>query len=162
MRLFSRKEVAVDPLVAPLPRLRFASTAALERALDGTDACFGRYFFALYHCTLNEPAGIHDLRQQLRQRFPDKVTPVGDRFVLAGEAAFLALAGYHRALVECETLPDDFRAYAAERLAAITETHRKSQALPVPIDLTEGQLAQDKRLEFLTCVALDNRQIIVG
>ena len=140
--------------------LRFMSTAALERGLDGSEERFASYFFAIYHCSPDEPAGIHERREQLRQAFPTKVTPVGQRFMLAGEPAYLALAAYYQALIICETLTDDFRAYASERLDAITKAHRDSQSLPIPIDLTEGQLSQDFRLKFLTCIALSNGQIV--
>ena len=140
--------------------LRFMSSAALERALDGSEERFAVYFFAIYHCSPDEPAGINERREQLRQTFPTKATPVGQRFVLAGEAAYLALAAYYQALIICETLKDDFRAYASERLEAITNAHRNSQSLPIPIDLMEGQLSQDFRLEFLTCIAIDNGQVV--
>jgi hypothetical protein len=137
----------------------FHSTTALESRLDGSDQSFARYFFALYHCSPDEQAGINELREQLRLKHPTKCVSVGQRFVLTGKAAYQALAAYYRALSEAETLGDDFRGYAAERLAAITKAHRDSQALPVPIDLTEGQLAQDFRLELLTCVAIHNGQV---
>ena len=75
------------------------------------------------------------------------------------QPAWLALAAYYQAVMGCETLSDHFRAYAKERLDDCTKSHRESQSLPVPIDLTEGQLASDPRLEFLTCVALRNGQV---
>src|SRR5512146_1996 len=103
--------------------LRFMSTAALERALDGNEERFAAYFFAMYHCSPDESAGINERREQLRQTFPNKVIPVGQRFVLAGEAAYLALAAYYQALIGCETLTDDFRSYVSERLDAITNAH---------------------------------------
>jgi hypothetical protein len=139
--------------------LRYVSTAALERGLDGSEERFADYFFAIYHCSPDEPAGINQRRQQLRETLPTKATPCGQRFVLAGEAAYLALAAYYQALIICETLTDDFRAYARERLDAISDMHHDGQSLPIPIDLTEGQLSQDFRLEFLTCIAISNGQV---
>jgi hypothetical protein len=62
--------------------LVFASTAAFERALDGTDEAFSRYYFALYHCTPTEDAGINERREDLRGQYPDKAIVVGRFFVL--------------------------------------------------------------------------------
>lgn len=139
--------------------LRFMSTSAMERCLDGSEEQFAAYYFSMYHCSPDETAGINEYREQLRQKFPAKVIQVGKRFVLTGEAAYLALAAYYQALIDCETLKDDFRAYASERLEAITKVHRNSESLHAPIDLTEGQLSQDFRLEFLTCIAISNGQV---
>ena len=130
--------------------------------LDGSEERFAAYFFAIYHCSADERAGINERREQLRQEFPTKAIPVGQRFVLAGEAAFLALAAYYQALISCETSADNFRAYSNERLDAIKIAHRNSQSLPIPIDLMEGQLSQDRGLEFLTCIAISNGQVVPG
>jgi hypothetical protein len=141
--------------------LVFQSIAALERGLDGGEERLAAYFFAIYHCGPDErePGGITERREQLRKQFPAKAIPVGKHFVLQGEPAWLALAAYYQALSACETLGDEFRAYAKERLDDCIKAHRDSQLLPIPIDLTEGQLASDPRLEFLTCVALRNGQV---
>lgn len=140
-------------------RWSFFSTAAMERGLDGSEERFAEYFFALYQCSPDEPAGVNDRREQLRQEMPTKVLPVGKRFVLTGEAAYQALGGCYHGL-SLKALQDDVRGYAKERLEAITAAHRNSQSLPIPGDLTEGQLAHDRRLEFLTCVALRNDQVL--
>jgi hypothetical protein len=143
--------------------LIFHSIAALERGLDGGDDRFAAYLFAIYQCgpDENKPGGINERREQLRKQFPHKAIAVGKRFVLQGEPAWLALAAYYQAVIACETLSDDFRAYVKERLEDCTKSHRASQSLPIPIDLTEGQLASDPRLEFLTCVALRNGQVFL-
>ncbi len=141
--------------------LLFASTAALERALDGSDQAFASYFFAVYQCKPDEDAGIIEFRRQLRLQYPANVTQVGRHFVLYGEAAFQAIRSFYYALSQSESLPDDFRAYARMRQAAVEETHRLSQNLPVPIDLSEGQLSEDKTLSFYACLALSNGQIVV-
>jgi hypothetical protein len=52
------------------------------------------------------------------------------------------------------------RAYWKERFDETIERNRASQSLPVPIDLTEGQLAHDSRMEFLTCIALLQGQVL--
>jgi hypothetical protein len=144
-----------------LGTLIFHSIAALERGLDGGDDRFADYYFAIYQCSPDEQAGINEYREQLRAQFPSMVVPVGRRFVLQGEPAWRALAAYYQALTAAETLGDGFRAYAQERLDAITRMHRDSQGLPIPINLTEGQLASDPRLEFLTCIALSNGQVFL-
>jgi hypothetical protein len=143
--------------------LVFHSISALERGLDGGEDRFADYFFAIYHCSLDgsEPGDIVKRREQLRKQFPDKALPVGRHFVLIGEPPWQALAAYYQALMAAETLGDDFRVYSRERLEECTKAHRDSQSLPVPIDLTEGQLASDRRLEFLTCVALRNGQVFL-
>ena len=139
----------------------FHSIAAMERGLNGGEDRFADYYFAIYHCAPDESGGINERREQLRKQFPDKAISVGKRFVLQGEPAWLALAAYYQALIACETLSDDFRAYAKERFEDCTQRHRASQSLPIPIHLTEGQLASDPRLEFLTCVALGNGQVFL-
>lgn len=141
-------------------RYLFASTASLERALDGTDKAYEQYYFALYHCSPNEPAGINQYREQLRQSYPKKTVAIGSHFVLWGEPAFQALTWYYEQLFSCSTLPEDFRAYASRRLGEITDKHQKSQGLPASIDLSEGQLSEDPALTFYACLALDNRQIV--
>jgi hypothetical protein len=140
--------------------LRFISTKALELALDGSDESFKHYFFAIYGCGPDEESGIKSLRDQLRAQSPSMATDVGRHFVLAGSAAYHALSAFHVACINADTLPKEFREYLSERLAAITDRHNASQSLPVPIDLTEGQLSHDERLEFLTCIALSNGQVV--
>lgn len=139
--------------------LHFMSTKALEQNLDGSDESFKRYFFAIYHCDPDELSGTKGLRDELRAQFPVMSTDIGRYFILAGAAAYRALAAYHEACIDTDTLPDEFREYMRERLSAITDKYNKSQSLPVPIDLTEGQLSNDERLAFLTCIALSNGQI---
>ncbi|NYH20093.1 hypothetical protein [Paraburkholderia bryophila] len=165
MKIFGRK-LGKTPLFEranskSIGDLRFMSTAAMERGLDGSEEYFANYFFAIYHCSPDEPAGINELREQLRQTHPTKVIQVGQRFVLSGQAAYVALASYYQALSACETLKDDSRVYARECLDRVTDVHHQSQSLPVPIDLTEGQLSQDPRLEFFTCVAISNGQVVL-
>ena len=142
--------------------LCFRSTAALERGLDGGDDRFYDYFFAVYHCSPDEPSGISDLREQLRSDHPELAINVGKRFILSGEAAYKALGAYYSALIQNDNpaQSEDFRQYARECFDRITEMHNSSQSLPIPINLTEGELNQDHRLEFLTCIAIYNGQIM--
>jgi hypothetical protein len=119
--------------------LIFHSVGAMERGLDGGEDRFADYYFAIYHCSPDEHADINEYREQLRTQFPDMVIPVGRRYILQGEPAWRALAAYYQAVAAAESLSEEFRAYAQERLQAITQVHRQSQSLPVPIHLTEGQ-----------------------
>jgi hypothetical protein len=163
MKFFRRNAKPItfsSPETSRKINLGYLSTSALERGLDGSDKSFEEYFFALYHCSPDEPAEINDRRQQLRDQYPSKAIQVGRHFVLSGEAAFQALAAYYQGYVLCETLSDDFRAFSQRRLDAMIEAHRKSQSLPVPIDLTEGQLSEDRELGFLTCIAISNGQVV--
>ena len=142
--------------------LRFASTVALEQLLDGSEETFENYFFAIYHCSYSEKSGIKERREQLAKFYPNNVINVGKFFVLSGEAAFSALSSYYQALVGADTLSEDFKEYIAKRLVEIEDAHKQSQSLRIPIDLTEGQLSNDKQLSFLTCLAIDNGQIVLA
>ena len=142
--------------------LRFASTVALEQELDGTENTFEEYFFAIYHCSYFEKSGIRERREQLANFYPNNVIKVGKFFVLDGEAAFSALSSYYQALAEAETLGEDFKEYISKRLIEIEKAHKSSQSLPIPINLTEGQLSNDKQLSFFACLALDNGQILLS
>ncbi|GLS93882.1 hypothetical protein [Piscinibacter gummiphilus] len=155
--LFSRK--SASPKSDEVPKsLVFASTVALEQALDGSDAAFERYYFALYHCGPEERNDLNVRRTGVQQQFPDKSVRVGSKFILVGEAAFQVVSAYYQALA-LHGSPEDFRDYASRRHDEIVRRHRVSQSLPVPIDLTEGQLCADPALDFYVCLALSNGQV---
>lgn len=141
--------------------IRFISTAKLESVLDGSYEKFEQYFFALYHCSYAEETGIKERREQLAEFYPNNVIKVGEYFVLDGEAACSALSSYYLALIQAETLSEEYRDYIKGRLEEVASAHRASQSLPVPINLTEGQLANDKLMEVLTCIAIGNGQIVI-
>lgn len=154
--LFGKKQLR-QPV--PASNVVFASTAALERALDGSEQAFSNYYYALYHVEPDEDCAFNRYRDTVRSASPEKAVPVGSRYVLWGEAAFQVANWYYSALAE-EATPDSFRAYAQRRLEAISEKHRASQSLPHPIDLSEGQLNADQELEFYALLALNNRQVL--
>jgi hypothetical protein len=142
-------------------RLRFNSTAALERGLDGSEERFATYLFSIYHCMPDELSDTNARREELRRQYPNKSVKINERrFVLVGVPAFQIISAYFQALISCETLSDDYRAYKQEHLALVERKHTDSQSLPIPIDLTEGQLAHDERVERYARIALLNRQII--
>jgi hypothetical protein len=140
--------------------LRFSSIRVLEANLDGSHEAFQRYYFALYHCSSDDSeAGINILREQLRQKHPELVIQVGDRFVLTGIAAYTALNAYYSALIKDGQFGDEYKKYLSDRLQEINTRSLRSESLPVPIRLTEAQLIHDPQLELLTCVALRNGQV---
>ena len=145
-----------------LGNLRFVSTASLERGLDGSYETFYEYFFAIYHCSYAEDSGIKQRRLDLSKTYPKNVVEVGDYFVLTGEAAYQALSAYYYTITLTETLSEEYKGYMAMRLEEVTSAHKASQSLPIPVDLTEGQLANDKHMELLTCIAIGNGQIVVA
>jgi len=141
--------------------LRFYSTRSLERRLDGSEERYAIFFYSIYHCMPDEPSGVNERRNAVRQQFPDKSIQINERqFVLVGVPAFQVISAYYQALIACDTLSDDYRAYKKEHLQMVQQAHQDSQSLPVPIDLTEGQLAHDERVERYACIALRNRQIM--
>lgn len=144
-----------------LGNLRFVSTASLERGLDGSYETFYEYFFAIYHCSYAENSGIKERRLELSKTYPSNVVAVGDYFVLTGVAAYHALSSYYYTLTLTDTLSDEYKGYMAKRLEEVKSAHIASQSLPIPVDLTEGQLANDKNMELLACIAIGNGQIIV-
>ncbi len=142
----------------PAQNVAFASTAQLERALDGSDESFRAYYFALYHLYPEESCDFNRFRQRLCTAHPDQAVAVGRYHVLWGEPAFQVARSYYSALA-AQATPEEFREYAERRLVAITEKHRASQSLPQPIDMSEGQLNADKELEFFAHLAIGNRQV---
>ena len=142
-------------------RLRFYSTKALERRLDGSEERFATYFYSIYHCLPNEESDVSNRRDALRLQYPDKAIKINERrFVLVGAPAYQIIAAYFKALIAADTLSEEYRAYKAEHLELVQRKHRDSQGLPVPVDLTEGQLAHDERVERYTLIALRNGQIV--
>lgn len=161
MNLFKSKQIK-RANASSVGNLRYISTVNLEQELDGSYDKFNEYFFAIYHCSYAEVSGIKERREELANFYPNNVIKVGEYFVLDGEAAFSALTSYYLALIQAETLSDEYRDYIAERLEEVTSAHKASQSLRIPINLTEGQLANDRKMEFLTCIAIGNGQIVVA
>lgn len=139
-------------------KLVYASIKSLEGAIDSEEE-FKRYFFSIYHCSPDEDAGINRLRSEIRSQSPDNAVSVGNYYVLWGEPAIKALSWYYTEITKADTLPQEYRDYYAERLIEIAQKHARSQNLPKPIDLSEGQLADDPRMNFLATLALMNGQI---
>lgn len=156
MKIFN--EFKNKQVVSKRPELVYASIRSLENALDSEDE-FRRYFYSIYHCAPHEDAAINKLRAELREKSPNDSTTVGGFFVLFGESAYKALSWYYGEIAKTETLSQEYRDYYAERLVEISLKHSKSQSLPKPIDLSEGQLADDPKMNFLATLALMNGQI---
>lgn len=139
-------------------KLVYASIKALESAIDSEDE-FKRYFFSIYHCSPDEDAEINRIRSEIRAQSPDSAVSVGRYFVLWGESAIKALSWYYTEITKTDTLPQEYRDYYADRLVEVARKHTRSQNLPKPIELSEGQLADDPRMNFLATLALMNGQI---
>lgn len=158
MKLFKSKSKAVVAIKADANsdgNLRFVSTKLLESELDGSESTFEDYFFSIYRYSYKDGSAVKTLREQLCNEYPNNVIRVGNYFVLEGEAAFLSLSSYYDALINASDIGEDFRVYFEERLAEITKKHNGSQSLRIPINLTEGQLSYDSRVELHTSIALN-------
>jgi hypothetical protein len=163
MKLFKSKAKAIVAIKADANsdgNLRFVSTKLLESELDGTESTFEDYFFSIYRYSYKGGSAVKAFREKLCNEYPTNVIRVGDYFVLEGEAAYLSLSSYYKALINANHIGDDFREYYVERLAEITKKHNGSQSLPIPINLTEGQLSYDSRVELLTSIALNYGQVV--
>ena len=163
MKLFKSKPQAIVAIKADANsdgNLRFVSTKLLESELDGSESKFEDYFFSIYRYSYKHGSAVKTLREQLCNEHPTNVIRVGNYFVLDGEAAYLSLSSYYKALIEASDISEEFREYFEERLADITKKHNRSQSLPIPINLTEGQLSYDSRVELLTSIALNYGQVV--
>jgi len=163
MKLFKSKSKAIVAVKADANsdgNLRFVSTRFLESELDGSESTFEDYFFSIYRYSYKSNSDVKTLREQLCNEYPTNVIRVGDYFVLEGEAAYLSLSSYYKALINANHIGEEFREYYVERLAEITKKHNGSQSLPIPINLTEGQLSYDSRVELLTSIALNYGQVV--
>jgi len=137
--------------------LVFASTSDLEAAIN-TEDDFRRFYYSMYHSSPDTVSEFTKYREKVREEFPEMAVPVGRYFVLFGEAAYMAVSTYYNALSK-QGKPENFRLYAEKRALEIEQLHSNSQNLAVPVELSEGQLAEDKNLEFYSLLALSNRQI---
>ena len=158
MKFFSRTRARTNDLPKEPARLVFASTTALEQSLDGTESAFNKYFFALYQSGPDEDCELVKLRTQLKAEYPQDVVLVGDRFVLWGHSAFKVVSSYYFALAS-QADTEEFRKYCKNRYEEVVARHKASQALPIPIGLSEGQLSADQNLEFYACTAIANGQV---
>ncbi len=138
----------------------YKSPSLLESSIF-TEDDYRKFHFALYGCAPDEEGGINERRREISIKYPEKTVPCGRYFILTGVAAFEALSAFYYSIHLVETLPEDLRAYYLERFEQIKEMHQRSQSLPVPIDLTEGQFGTDKRMEIYVNEAIHFRLVVV-
>ena len=163
MKLFKSKSKGIIAIKADANsdgNLRFVSTRLLESELDGSESTFEDYFFSIYRHSYKDDSAVKTLREKLCNEYPSNVIRVGNYFVLEGEAAYISLSSYYKALINANHMGEDFREYYEERLAEITKRHNGSQSLRIPAKLTEGQLSYDSRVELLTSIALNYGQVV--
>lgn len=157
INLFKPKQEKSTESSTEKTRLVYASITSLERAIDSDDE-FKKYFFAIYRCDPDQDTGINKIRENLRKQSPSDAVNVGKYFVLWGDSALKALTWYYTAITKTEALPEEYRLYFVERIVEIKEKHERSRSLT--IDLSEGQLANDAKLNFYALLALSNGQIL--
>ena len=127
-----------------------------------TEEDFIRYYYSLYRCLPNEKNDFNNRRNQIRIKYPELVIPFGNYFVLTGNAACEILSTYYYSLSLLEDYNDEEKNYYIERYETVKEKHRKSQSLEVPINLTEGQLGTDNKIEFYVKEAVINKLLTVS
>ena len=140
--------------------LEYKSPKELESEIS-SDEDFYKFFYSLYRCLPNERNDFNNRRNQIRIKYPELVIPVGNNFILIGEAAYEILTAHFYSLsliVECE---EDVKKYYFKRYEQVKEIHKQSQSLPVKIDLTEGQMGTDKDFEFYIKQAVLNKLLTV-
>jgi hypothetical protein len=122
---------------------------------------FKKYFFSLYRCMPNEDCDLNTRRNKLRIQHPKLVIPVGDNFVLTGQAAYEVLSAHYYSLSMVEEYEEDVKNYYFKRYETVKKVHDRAQSLPVPIDLTEGQLGTDRDFDFYIKEAIVNQMLSV-
>jgi hypothetical protein len=123
----------------------YTSPSILERTIS-TEDDYRRLHFALYRCSPDDICGINERRKELSIKYPSKTIPCGRYFILIGVAAAEALSAFYYSMHLAETLPEYLRSYYLERFEKIQEMHQRSQSLPTPVDITEGQFGTDKKM----------------
>ena len=127
--------------------LEYKSPKELESEIS-SDEDFHKFFYTLYRCPPYERNDFNHRRNQIRIKFPELVIPVGNNFILVGEAAYEILSTYYYSRSLIEEYDEGVKKYYFKRYEQVKEIHKESQSLPVKIDLTEGQLGTDKDYDF--------------
>jgi hypothetical protein len=122
---------------------------------------FNKYFFSLYRCMPNEECDLNTRRNKLRIKHPELVIPVGDNFVLTGQAACEILSAHYYSLSLVEDYEEDVKKYYFKRYETVKDVHNRAKSLPIPMDLTEGQLGTDRDFDFYIKEAIVNKMLSV-
>lgn len=140
--------------------LEYKSPKELESEI-GSEEDFNNYFYSLYRCYPYESNEFVNRRNKIKDKYPELVVPVGNNFVLTGQAAYEILSAYYYSQSLVEDYEEDVKNYYFKRYEQVKETHETTQSLLVKIDLTEGQLGTDKDFEFYIKEAVVNKMLNV-
>jgi hypothetical protein len=138
--------------------LIYVPPSHIERNI-ATEQDYRELHYAIYCCSPDDQGGINQRRTELSIKYPDKIVPCGQYFILTGVAAAEALTAFYYSVHLEDSLPEELRDYYFNRYQTVKEMHEKSQSLPVPIDLTERQFATDKRMELYVTEAIQFRLV---
>jgi len=140
--------------------LEYKSPKEQESELNSKDD-FERYFYSLYRCTPSEQNDFNARRNQMRNKYPKLVIPFGAYFILTGQAAYEIMSTYYYTLSLVAEFSEKEKNYYFDRFNSVKQMHEKSQSLPFPIDMTEGQLGTDENIEFYIKEAIINKLLSV-
>ncbi len=87
--------------------------------------------------------------------------PFGEYFILTGQAAYEIMSTYYYTLSLVTEFSEKEKNYYFDRFNSVKQMHEKSQSLPFPIDMTEGQLGTDENIEFYIKEAIINKLLSV-
>ena len=132
-----------------------------QEAEIGNEEDFNNYFYGLYRCLPNEKCEFNTRRNQIRIKHPELVIPIGNNFVLTGQAAYEILSVYYYSQSLMEDYEEDVKKYYFKRYEDVKKAHENAQSLRIAIDLTEGQLGTDRDFEFYIKEAVVNKMLNV-
>ena len=140
--------------------LEYRSPAQLESQMNSPED-FRHFYFALYRCSPDEDNEFNKRRTEVSIKYPKLVIPLGNYYVLEGHAASEILSTFYHSLTLCDDIDDEAKSYYVSRYETVIEINRKAQALPIPLNLTEGQLGTDRTIERMVHEAVLCRQLTV-
>ena len=128
--------------------LDYLSPKDLEASM-GDDEGYRRFFYSLYRCQPDEANDFNRRRFLIAEKYPALVIDVGDYFILTGQAACEILSTHYYSLSIIEDYDQKIKDYYFGRYEEVLSFHQRTQSLPIPINLTEGQLGTDSNIGAL-------------
>jgi len=142
----------------------FLTPAQLEAEMASEQDYYG-YYYSLYRCLPSDNNELNKRRDQIKERFPQLSInlPFNEFYVLEGVAAYEILSTFYYSLHvdELHDITTEERKYYLKRFEQVKTAHERSQNLPYPINLTEGQLGTDREMELYYSQMLLNRQLVI-
>jgi len=126
----------------------YLSPKDLEASM-GDDEGYRRYFYSLYRCPPDEVNDFNRRRVSIAEKYPAFVIDVGDFFILTGQAACEILSTHYYSMSIIEDYDQKIKDYYFGRYEEVLSFHQRTQSLPIPINLTEGQLGTDSNIGAL-------------